>query len=134
MINFREWGFRFDRSRLDSLLLAMGTGGALVLSRFIEPSALPEVCLFKIITGIPCMFCGLTHAFHALSLGQVESALSFHPLVFPALALVVVLFLFNTARVIWPKNLPWLGDFQTAVFKYYFVGFTVFWLVDMAMD
>ena len=76
--------------RASYALYAAGLGGVLLASRFINPDALPGVCIFRMLTGIPCMFCGLTHAFHAISLGQFQAALDFHPLAFLAYGLVVL--------------------------------------------
>ena len=69
---------------------AAALGGVLLLSRFINPDALPGMCIFRSLTGIPCMFCGLTHAFHAISMGDFQAALNFHPLAFVAYGLVIL--------------------------------------------
>lgn len=38
------------------------------------------VCLFRIVTGKPCLFCGLTHAFAYASHGEFAMACKYHPL------------------------------------------------------
>ena len=40
----------------------------------------PPPCTFRTLTGIPCVSCGGTHAFQALSRGQIVKALHFNPL------------------------------------------------------
>jgi hypothetical protein len=37
-------------------------------------------CLFRLLTGIPCPFCGLTHATLSLGAGDLAAALAAHPL------------------------------------------------------
>jgi hypothetical protein len=46
---------------------------------FFTPPDFP-VCGFRWLTHRPCPFCGLTHAFFALSKGHVAEALHFHAL------------------------------------------------------
>jgi len=65
-----------DRPRLFYLAL----GSVLLTSRFLEPPWAINVCLFNLVTGLPCMTCGLTRAFHAISLGDLRAALAYHPL------------------------------------------------------
>jgi len=51
------------------------------------------LCLLKRLTGLPCMTCGMTRSFCALSRGQVGEALDYHPLgpvVFGVLAVAMV--------------------------------------------
>jgi hypothetical protein len=100
----------------------------LFASRFIEPSKLPEICMFKILTGIPCMFCGLTHAFHAISLGNLEMAENFHPLAFFALGLVIFLFVFSVLKFIFWEAFQSKVSIEGTLLKGAFVIFTVFWI------
>jgi hypothetical protein len=69
-----------DRPRSFYLAMAAVLGGILLCSRFLEPPRFINVCLFKMVTGLPCMTCGLTRAFHAISLGHLQEALAYHPL------------------------------------------------------
>lgn len=54
--------------------------GILALSRLLDPSQLTIMCPFRRMTGLPCMTCGLTRAFHAISVGNMREAVAYHPL------------------------------------------------------
>ncbi len=47
----------------------------------------PTLCLFKLLTGIPCPGCGITHALLAAFRGQWAASAAYHPLGLPFLAL-----------------------------------------------
>jgi hypothetical protein len=68
------------RPRWFYLAMIAVLGGVLLLSRVGEPSDQLKVCLFRTVTGLPCMTCGMTRAFHAISHGHLREALAFHPL------------------------------------------------------
>lgn len=115
------------------LFRMMLSGSVLLVSRFIDPSMLPPICPFRFLTGIPCMFCGLTNAFHAISLGNFSQAAAFHPLSLFAYGLVIFHLVTASARVlrlkfgrIFPKlsilNMAWLT----------FSLFTLVWLVKLS--
>jgi hypothetical protein len=67
-------------SRRFYLIMAIILGGVLLLSRLLEPSGIINVCLFNIVTGLPCMTCGMTRAFHSISMGNLREAINYHPL------------------------------------------------------
>ena len=69
-----------DRPRLFYLAMTLALGCMLLASRFLEPPGAINVCFFNLVTGLPCMTCGLTRAFHAISLGNLRDALAYHPL------------------------------------------------------
>ena len=69
-----------DRPRPFYLAMALALGSVLLASRFLEPPQALNVCLFNLVTGLPCMTCGLTRAFHAISLGNLRDAMAYHPL------------------------------------------------------
>lgn len=78
--------------RLAFLLLA--SSGALFL-RWFDPVAvgrwLPLHTSCGAVTGLPCLFCGMTRALHCLLNGQFARALYFNWLAFPFLASLVFL-------------------------------------------
>lgn len=119
-----------DYRSLRYITMSVTLGGILVSSRFIEPSSLPSICIFRMVTGIPCMFCGLTHAFHATSLGRFVEAAAYHPLVFPAYGLVVFHFAIGCLRLSgweYPRFIPRLET--STMVKITFAVFTLFWMV-----
>lgn len=69
-----------QRTRRFYLAMALILGGILLASRLVELSRLPNMCLPDMLLGIPCITSGLTRAFHAISLGQLRTALAYHPL------------------------------------------------------
>lgn len=113
------------------LVISGLSGTALVISRFIKPSSLPEICIFKIFTGIPCMFCGLTHAFHEITLGNFAQAKSYHPLGLFAFVVVTFLFIFDGLRVIFWQNMKRVIFFEESLIKIILVILTTFWLVRL---
>ena len=103
-------------------------------SFLIEPSTIPAVCIFKWITGLPCMFCGLTHAFHAISTGQFRETFAYHPLGFLAYALVLFHFITALLRVIgwhFPRLFPRLSVFSMMITT--FVLFTLVWITRLLL-
>ncbi len=102
--------------------------GILVLSRFIDPNSMPEICIFTMVTRVPCMFCGLSHAFHAINNGNFQDAVGFHPLAFVAYGVVVILTIFSLFRIfLWDK----LGKFHgiRKDIKIYFYFFYLFLVI-----
>ncbi len=84
------------------LLLAAGMIVILFFLRTLDPaalSALPIAVSCGSISGLPCLFCGLTRALHALLNGDVSRAVYFNWLAIPVLVtslLVVGALLFET--------------------------------------
>jgi len=104
--------------------------GVLITSRFLEPTTLPELCLFKILTGLDCMFCGLTRAFHAISLGYFQEAINFHPLA-PLAYLLVIFHLILAGMRLFGLTLPRTALSVSPLKMFYatFAFFTAFWIV-----
>lgn len=102
--------------------------GILVLSRIISPDSLPEICIFKLITHIPCMFCGLTHAFHAISTGNFEDVVNFHPLAIIAYGVVIFLTIFSISRLIFWDKLKKYHGIEEKILTSAFILFTIVWL------
>ncbi|MBU0495866.1 MAG: DUF2752 domain-containing protein [Chloroflexi bacterium] len=69
-----------EHRRAFYLLMAITLGSVLVISRYLEPSRVPVLCFFRLMTGLPCLTCGMTRAFHAISLGYFWEAIEYHPL------------------------------------------------------
>ncbi len=112
---------------------ACGLGAVLLASWLIDPGRLPGLCVFRLLTGLPCMFCGLTHAFHALSHGLLTEALRFHPLVLPAYGLVVFHFILACVRLLGWKHtrlLPALTPMGMLAGT--FTVFTLVWILRLA--
>jgi hypothetical protein len=53
--------------------------GSFLVARFAPVLSLPYVCPMKGIFGIPCLTCGMTHAFVGLAHGEVAVALGASP-------------------------------------------------------
>ena len=88
---------------------------ALFLCRAIDPAAvsnwvpLPTSC--GAITGLPCIFCGLTRALHLLLNGHFGGALYFNWLAFPFLIAVIALIALLIIELV--TNRPW-ADLRVA--------------------
>jgi len=68
---------------------SIGIAPLLLLLAFVTPRpvqggksllGLPDLCLFRNLTGYPCPGCGITRAVVCLAHGQFAEALRFHPL------------------------------------------------------
>jgi hypothetical protein len=95
-----------DRPRSFYLAMAVVLGCVLLASRSLEPPRQINVCLFNLATGLPCMTCGLTRAFHAISLGHLRQALAYHPLSLVLYGLTVFHFLVACLRLLgWRSRL-----------------------------
>ena len=73
----------------------LGLTGALLLLRAIDPVAaakwLPFHTSCGAVTGLPCLFCGMTRALHMLLTGQFSRAVYFNWLAFPFVVATVLL-------------------------------------------
>ncbi len=88
------------------------TCAAITLVRFSDPIVLgrwlPVRTSCGALTGLPCLFCGMTRALHLLLHGHFSGALYFNWLVFPFLAamlFLIALFTVEIARGHWLVNL-----------------------------
>src|SRR5437868_7751101 len=88
----------------------VSASAALLLLRCIDPVVAGSWLLFHpscgAITGLPCIFCGMTRALHLLLNGDFIGAIYFNWLAFPFLGAIILLFaLFGIEiakrRVIW---------------------------------
>lgn len=67
--------------------LALGAFGSAATRHELAEGGIP--CPFKLLTTIPCPFCGITHATLALGQGDLVEALRWHPLAPVVLGLMV---------------------------------------------
>lgn len=74
MISWR----RVARLGVPEVFAAIGLLSFLV-ARFVPVLAIPFTCPMKGIAGIPCLSCGMTHAFVALAHGDARAALAASP-------------------------------------------------------
>ncbi|MEI6278437.1 MAG: DUF2752 domain-containing protein [Verrucomicrobiae bacterium] len=67
-------------------------------------------CVFHILTGLPCLFCGGTRAMRAIMHGQWELALYLNPLAFPVFLAVLLAVLFLVIEAVRGRPLrDWEG-------------------------
>lgn len=76
------------RRRLPWAALAVYAAAALAPMRALD--ALPVVCPFRRLTGLPCPGCGGTHAFVAMAHGDFAAAWAYNPLGAAAFAAGIV--------------------------------------------
>lgn len=62
------------------ILLAPIGAAALLAARFFPFSALPSMCTFKLLTGQPCLACGMTRSWIHLAHGHPLAAVAQNPL------------------------------------------------------
>jgi hypothetical protein len=118
-----------DRTRLFYLTMVLALGGLLLASGSVEPSRLPNVCLPDLLFGAPCITSGLTRGFHAISLGQLDTAFAYHPLSPLLYGVAILHLLLASLRLLgWRARLiPMLNRVQTMVWGTIGLLF-VFWI------
>lgn len=88
-------------TRRQGVAAAFLTGPVLLASALVPSLAAgPVTCLFRLLTGLPCPTCGMTHAFVALGHGDAARAVEWNaasPLVFAACVSVFALGLAQAA-------------------------------------
>ena len=97
-----------NEKRTRCLALALLPIGAL-LPLAVPPTGLPAWLPFSTscgaITGLPCIFCGMTRALHFLFQGDFDRALYFNWLAFPAVAALGALIVIMLAEIVSGQNL-----------------------------
>ena len=82
---------------------------AMLLLRFIDPTQLsfwfPFALSCGAVTGLPCIFCGLTRALHLALNGQIEAAIYFNWLSLPLLCLAGWLAVVATLEIVAQRRL-----------------------------
>lgn len=76
-------------------------GAILLATFFVVPSEIPlRLCMFYNLTHYPCMTCGFTRAFCALSQGRLAAVIYDCPLAVPLYVLTWVIFVWNGLALI----------------------------------
>ena len=98
------------------LLCSLASGIALYFFKidFLELLPKTHFCLFRLITGFDCPFCGTTRAFLALGQLNLMKAISFNPLSIILLA-VMVIYLYLKKIPLWLQHKAWAYLFAFVV-------------------
>jgi hypothetical protein len=81
----------------------------------------PTLCLFRLVLGVPCPFCGLTHSLLAVGEGHLAHALALNPLglIAPVAASALLPALGSSVRYrvpfAWPRSLIAIGTVLIAL-------------------
>ena len=67
-------------------------------------TAIPNICMFRAYTGLPCPGCGLTRSLIASAHGKIGLSFSFHRLGFITLIYILLQFVLNLGYIIIPKR------------------------------
>ncbi|OPZ27967.1 MAG: hypothetical protein BWZ02_01459 [Lentisphaerae bacterium ADurb.BinA184] len=83
------------------LPLAALTGLMLVVPALVDPARIPlRTCLFRLLTGRSCPFCGLTRGFHGIAAGEFAAVARACPAAFAVYVGVALLFVWHTAGLL----------------------------------
>jgi hypothetical protein len=93
--DYRDDSEKRPRNLVARLAFILGATAVLLILRWIDPVVagrwLPFHTSCGAITGLPCIFCGMTRALHLLLNGDFSGAIYFNWLAFPFLAVAVFL-------------------------------------------
>lgn len=67
-------------------------------------TAMPDICMFRAYTGLPCPGCGLTRSLIAVTQGRIGLSFSYHRLGFITLLYVLLQFVLNLGYILIPKK------------------------------
>jgi len=67
-------------------------------------AAIPNICMFRAYTGLPCPGCGLTRSLIAAAHGEIGLSFSFHRLGLFTLAYILLQLVFNLGYITIPKR------------------------------
>jgi hypothetical protein len=91
-----------------AVMLASGSLGAVSLGAVTGMTAEgPTLCPFRVITGLPCPFCGVTRSLFALGRGDLESSVQFSPLGGIVAVAAVLLLVLVAVAVVRERPLRW---------------------------
>jgi hypothetical protein len=98
------------------LLCSFASGIALYFFRidFLELLPKTHFCLFHLLTGFNCPFCGTTRAFLALGQLKIMKAISFNPLSMILLAVIIIYLCFKKIPL-WLQYKAWAYLFAFVV-------------------
>jgi hypothetical protein len=98
------------------LLCSFASGVALYLFKIDILKLLPktQLCLFHVLTGFNCPFCGTTRAFLALGQLKLIKAISFNPFSVVLLA-IMIFYLFFKRIPLWLQHRNWAYVFLVTV-------------------
>ena len=103
--------------------LCVGALGAVALGAATDarPSGDLTLCPFRLATGLPCPFCGLTHSLFALGQGEIDESVRFSP-IGPLVAVLAALLGWAVIgatrrgrRIRWPRPLLAFGTMVLAL-------------------
>lgn len=66
--------------------------------------ALPDVCVFERLTGLPCPGCGLTRSMASVANGDIGQSFFHHKLGFVTVLYILLQFGFSLVVLIWPRK------------------------------
>jgi hypothetical protein len=94
-------------------LLVTGGGMALLVAAFVPLGLIGKfhTCMFRHLTGYPCMFCGMTRAFLLMAHGDIAGAWQISPLGVPLFLVLLAALGWGLACLVTGKRLlirlPW---------------------------
>jgi len=87
---------KIEKSRTYPFYIIYGIITLLILTaaRLTQPLAFHPNCLFKSLTGFPCLTCGMSRLLINLSHFKILTAFYFNPLIFIGIIIILILMLF----------------------------------------
>jgi hypothetical protein len=104
--------------------------GQIALGHF----ALPGVCIFKNLTGLPCPGCGLTRSMTAAVRGNLSQSWMFHRLGFVTTFYILIQFLLNLMILTvspWRERLQKIGRYLNNGLVFLGILFVLNWVVNL---
>src|SRR5438132_13575967 len=129
--DYRDDSKKHPRHLVARLAFILGATAVLLILRWMDPVIagrwLPFHTSCGAITGLPCIFCGMTRALHLLLNGDFDGALYFNWLAFPFLGAVVFLVTVCVIEIASPRViLTWNTSAPLTARKLTIIGLTLF--------